>query len=157
METGQKENVVKRNAVKRNAVKTFKESQEDEIRDLLMGHRIVNAEVFTEGVRIEGTYSEARGKLTLDNGQEVYVVPNEGGCSCGAGDYSLSSLDRVDNLITRVDFEATDEGPDQWEKDTVYRIFVLAGHERINLLSVAGSDGNGYYGTGYELMVIPAL
>lgn len=134
-------------------MKTFKEHQEDEIRDLLMGHRVVNVEVFKdEPLRIEGIWGEVEGKLTLDNGQEVYVVPNKGGCSCSAGDYDLSSLERVDNLITRVDFEAPSE--DSWgEREGTYKIFVLAGHERINLLSIEGSDGNGYYGTGYELAV----
>lgn len=137
-------------------MKMLKEHQEDEIRDLLMGHCVVKVEVFEEGFRLKGSYSDAKGKLTLDDGREVYVVPNEGGCSCGAGDYDLSSLERVDNIITRVDFEATEEGPDEWEKDTTYRIFVLAGHERINMLSIQGSDGNGYYGTGYELVVADA-
>lgn len=138
-------------------MKTFKEHQEDEIRELLMGRRVVNVEMLAEPFCPEGCYSEAKGKLTLDDGRVVYVVPNIGGCSCSAGDYDLGSLERVENIITRVDFEQKDEGPDEWEKDTTYRIFVLAGHERINLLSVEGSDGNGYYGTGYELVVTPAL
>lgn len=43
---------------------------------------------------------------------------------------------------------------DEWGyEQTVYKIFVIACEERINILSVAGDDGNGYYGTGYEIYV----
>lgn len=127
-------------------------SDEDTIREMLMGHRVVSVEQFADPVEVDGAYSPAEGKLTLDDGRELFVVPNIGGCSCAAGDYTLAGLERVDNIITRVDF-ATEEDDGEYESDTTYRIFVLAGHEQINLLSVQGNDGNGYYGTGYELVV----
>lgn len=134
-------------------MKTFNHSQEDNIREILMGHRVINVEIFSESIRLEGKWGEVEGKLTLDNGQMLYVIPNKGGCSCSSGDYDLTSLERVDNLITRVDFETPDSS--KWgDVEGAYRIFVLAGHERINLLSIEGSDGNGYYGTGYELVVV---
>lgn len=120
-----------------------------------MGRRVVSVEQFAIApVKINGAYSPAEGKLTLDDGRELFVVPNVGGCSCGAGDYALTGLERVDNIITRVDFE--EEEHDGYGEERTYRIFVLAGHEKINLLSVHGDDGNGYYGTGYELVVTTA-
>jgi hypothetical protein len=89
--------------------------------------------------------------LRLDNGTELEIIPNEGGCSCGAGDYELNALNGVENLITRVDFEKAQT--DEYGEDFSYRIFVYSGDQRVNLISVDGSDGNGYYGTGYEILV----
>jgi hypothetical protein len=37
--------------------------------------------------------------------------------------------------------------------DGYYRIFVFADNRRINVASFDGSDGNGYYGTGWWLAV----
>lgn len=37
--------------------------------------------------------------------------------------------------------------------DTSYKIFVFCEDTRINLVDVSGSDGNGYYGTGYTITV----
>ena len=34
-----------------------------------------------------------------------------------------------------------------------YSIFVLAEDNRIKVLQVDGDDGNGYYGTGYRILV----
>jgi hypothetical protein len=42
------------------------------------------------------------------------------------------------------------------EDGHVYRLFVYAANDRINVLSVEGDDGNGYYGTGFTLTVVPA-
>lgn len=132
---------------------TLDYNAEDAIRELLLGRRVVSVEQFAEPMKVDDMWSPAEGKLTLDDGREVFVVPNVGGCSCGAGDYALTGLERVDNVITRVDFAVDDESTDEYEAEQTYRIFVLAGHEQINLLSVHGDDGNGYYGTGYELVV----
>lgn len=63
---------------------TFEYSDEDAIREVLMGRRVVAAEQFTQSVKIEGAYSPAEGKLTLDDGSELFVVPNIGGCICSA-------------------------------------------------------------------------
>lgn len=117
-------------------------SQEGEIRELLLGRRVVE---------VDGDH------LQLDNGTIVRVIPNGGGCSCGAGDYELEHLSLVDNAITKVEFELVNlPGFDKYDTDKyAYRIFVFADNKRINLLSVEGDDGNGYYGTGYELLVKP--
>lgn len=92
--------------------------------------------------------------LLLDNGTVIKVVPNEGGCICGAGDYYLEALNDCDNIITHVevDVEGADDG-DYYEVDLSYRIYVVAEDKRINLVEIDGNDGNGYYGTGYRLIV----
>lgn len=92
--------------------------------------------------------------LLLDNGVSLKLRGNEGGCSCGAGDYELTELNGVDNVITAIEFVDSpdgDEHPDVAEG--VYRIFVFADNTRINLATFTGSDGNGYYGTGYSIEV----
>lgn len=93
--------------------------------------------------------------LLLDDGTLLRLVGNDGGCACSAGCYDLTALNGVENIITAVEFEDEPEGddPDLWDADGAYRIFVFAGNERINLATFEGSDGNGYYGTGYHLMV----
>ena len=116
-------------------MKTYNEDSEQEIIGLLMGHSVTVA---------------GDALLRLDDGTELEIIPNQGGCACSAGDYDLTALNEVDNIITRVDFE-TAETDDYGGKS--YRIFVYTGDERINLLSIDGSDGNGHYGTGYEIRV----
>lgn len=132
---------------------TIEHHQEQEIKDLLLGRRVVAVD---------------DDHLMLDNGAVVKVVPNEGGCLCGAGDYDLTALQRVDNVITNVVLDYHPDDDWSYGKETEhgkclhggtegghYRIFVLAGDEKINLMSAEGSDGNGYYGTGYSLVVRP--
>lgn len=58
----------------------------------------------------------------------------------------------MDNAITNVEFDC-DGNTASEEDDTSYKIFVFCEDTRINLLQVDGSDGNGYYGTGYEIRV----
>ena len=91
----------------------------------------------------------AEDHLQLDDGTMLRLIGNEGGCSCSAGDYELTELNGTENLITAVEFESSHDD----EADGYYRIFVLAGNDRINLASFEGSDGNGYYGTGYSILV----
>ena len=103
---------------------------------LLLGRRVVKA---------DGEH------LVLDDGTTIRAIGHEGGCQCRSGDYDLTVLNGTDNIITRVEF---DYAPDE-KGDSIgcYRIFVFAGNEKINLMEVVGSDGNGYYGTGFELLV----
>jgi hypothetical protein len=117
-----------------NKTKTyFTENDEQDITALLMGHSVTVA---------------GDSGLLLDDGTLLEIIPNQGGCVCSSGDYDLTELNGVENVITRVDFETTNT--DDWG-GTSYRIFVYAGDARVNLMSVDGSDGNGYYGTGYEI------
>ncbi len=88
----------------------------------------------------------AAGTLTLDDGTTLTITPNDGGCICGAGDYWLTELNTCTNAIMAVEFDDSPGGG-------AYRIFVLAENERIKLMEIQGSDGNGYYGTGYWIEV----
>ena len=115
-------------------MKTLGHEEESAIEALLMGRTAVRVTDDT---------------LLLDDGTTLQVVPNDGGCLCGAGDYDLTELNGVDNIITRVEFVEGSAG----DFNTAYRIFVLADNQRINLLTVEGDDGNGWYGTGYEIVV----
>jgi len=140
---------------------TLSEDDADKIEALLVGRRIVRAETgeFPLG---GGRWSSAQatGRLTLDDGTQVLVAPNQGGCACSAGDYELTHLASVDNIITAVRLVNDPDGDEFWSTDAPahvgYQIFVVADATEINVMTVEGSDGNGYYGTGYKLTVIPA-
>ena len=113
-------------------------TQDDErdIKDLLLGRRV-------EKVSDES--------LLLDDGTSLKLRGNVGGCCCGAGDYYLTELNGCDNIITSVEMDNAPYEDDYGEG--VYTIFVFAENERITLASFEGSDGNGYYGTGYYIKV----
>jgi hypothetical protein len=117
---------------------SLNEENRDEIADLLMGHKVVKAD---------------DEHLLLDDGTVLKAVGHDGGCSCGAGDYDLSVLNGVDNIITKVEFDYSPEGDDSGSGEGYYRIWVYAEDQKINLMQVDGTDGNGYYGTGYGLLV----
>lgn len=116
----------------------YDENNKEEIRELLVGRKVIKVDDET---------------LTLDDGKTLVLAGNDGGCSCGAGDYYLRELNGCDNIITSVEFEdnPADDTTDFYEG--YYKIFVLADNNRINLATFEGSDGNGYYGTGYTIQV----
>lgn len=133
------------------------QADHEAIEELLLGRRIVAAE--QGDVPIPGNEDSyydrtAEGVLTLDDGTRIYAKGNEGDCSCSAGDYFLKHLAAVDNVITSVRFD-DHPGGDGYDSDYEgwYRIFVVADAAEINIASFEGSDGNGYYGTGYDLWV----
>jgi len=111
-----------------------------DIRELLLGRKVAKI---------------ADDHMELDNGTVVKIVANEGCGGCSSGWYSLDDLNECDNVITAVEFggEERSTGDEDWEVENVYRVFVVAEDKRINLYAVSGDDGNGYYGTGYELLV----
>ena len=117
----------------------YDEDDHDALKALLLGHSVSKV---------------ADDHLLLDDGTLLKLVGNDGGCACNAGCYDLTALNGVENIITAVEFE--DEPDGDWNdagNDGAYRIFVFAGDERINLATFEGSDGNGYYGTGYHVLV----
>lgn len=113
-------------------------SNENEIKDLLMFRKVIKVENST---------------LFLDNGVELEVVANSGCGGCSAGWYEVTELNGCDNAITNVEFICDDINDPKSYDDTSYKIFVYAEDKKIKLLQVDGSDGNGYYGTGYTIMV----
>ena len=80
------------------------------------------------------------------------VIANEGCGGCSSGWYSITKLNEVDNAITNVEFDCDGDVANE-DDDTSYKIFVFCEDTRIKLLQVDGSDGNGYYGTGYTIIV----
>lgn len=91
--------------------------------------------------------------LLLDNGTELEVLPNEGCAGCPSGRYSLVELNECENAITNVEVccDTVVAGP--WDDAKSYKIFVFAENKKIKLLQVDGDDGNGYYGSGYSIIV----
>ena len=117
------------------------EHNEQEIKDLLLYHKVVNV---TEDT------------ITLDNGTELRFVGNEGCCGCQQGWYYLKELNGCDNAITNVEFVTDEDVTDKNNYDKSYKIFVLAEDKRIKLAQIDGIDGydgNCWYGTGYTVYV----
>ncbi len=138
------------NRGREDGVRVLTQDDQAEISSLLMGHKVT---------KVDGEH------LLLDSGVTIKAIGHDGGCACSAGCYDLSVLNGVDNIITRVEYDyqpAGDWGPaektghpdDPEGKWTgFYRVFVFAENQQINLMQFDGSDGNGYYGTGFELLV----
>lgn len=139
------------NRDREDGVRSLTEENTSEIEALLMGHKVT---------KVDGEH------LLLDDGTVIKAVGHDGGCACSAGCYDLSVLNGVDNIITRVEFDYRPAGdydyptfregdPDAPEDEWTgyYRVFVYAENQQVNLMQFDGSDGNGYYGTGFELLV----
>lgn len=124
-------------------IKRLDECDEKEIKELLIGRKVK--------VVVDDGQSAT---LELDNGLILEVLANEGCGGCSNGWYSIWNLNNIDNAITNVEFECDNLDPEEndWN-DTSYKIFVFCEDTRINLLDITGSDGNGYYGTGYSITV----
>lgn len=124
--------------------RTLNECDEKEIEEMLLGHKIVA--------------DENNDALILDNGVVLQINPNVGCYGCESGNYYLENIASVNNAITNVefvnDYEVNDD--DYYDEEDYYqhyRIFVIADGVTTELLDVYGTDGNGYYGTGYKIDV----
>lgn len=124
--------------------RTLNECDEKEIEEMLLGHKIVA--------------DENNDALILDNGVVLQINPNVGCYGCESGNYYLEHIASVNNAITNVefvnDYEVNDD--DYYDEEDYYqhyRIFVIADGVTTELLDVYGTDGNGYYGTGYKIDV----
>ncbi len=119
--------------------RTLYECNEKEIEELLLGHKIT---------------ADDYDKLILDNGVVLQITPNIGCYGCESGNYYLQHISSVNNAITNVEFvNDHDDSDDDEEYYQHYRIFVIADGVTTELLDVYGTDGNGYYGTGYKIDV----
>lgn len=118
--------------------------EEDKLREVLVGRKIVKAERKGDG--------EFDGTLTLDDGTVLELEGNDGGCACSAGCYYLTHVAAVDNIITNVTI-TQDPAEDDGEGSGVYAIFVIADNVAVNVARFEGDDGNGYYGTGFSIRV----
>ena len=115
--------------------RTLCEQNEKEIEELLLGHKV--------------TVDDC-GNLVLDNGVVLKIYPNIGCYGCESGNYYLEHISSVNNAITNVEFVEEFDDDCYYEH---YRIFVIADGMTTELLDVYGTDGNGYYGTGYTIDV----
>lgn len=117
-------------------------NQQAKIESLLMGRKVTKVD---------------KDKLLLDDGTILILRGNEG-CGCSAGNYALTELNGTDNIITAVEFEDNPDYDDRFvdenDEGGYYRIFVYADDKKINMAEFDGSDGNGYYGTGYSIEVV---
>jgi hypothetical protein len=135
---------------------TYEESDGAKIAELLVGRKVIRAEMGAFPIPGgAGLYrsSTAEGLLVLDDGTELYLTGNDGGCACSAGCYPLEKVATVDNIITSAHVNA-DPNDDSDQGTGVYQIFVFAAAEAINVATFRGSDGNGYYGTGFSVTVV---
>lgn len=123
----------------------------------LLGRRITSI-TRTADHRTDGAFGD-KATLTLDTGDTVELYGHDGGCACSAGCYELTELATladVDNIITSVVFDDTEVVEDKYgDPCGTYRLFVVVEDQQIQLAAFDGDDGNGYYGTGYYLNVIP--
>ncbi len=116
----------------------------DGIRELLVGRTVIEV-------------NSDEQTLTLDNGVQVSVDANSGCWMCPSGNYDVDSINTVENVITNVKVKTkTDD-----DNNTVYSIVVYSAgvpnknkKKKDTLLTVSGTDGNGWYGTGFELEII---
>lgn len=115
--------------------KTLCECNEKEIEELLIGHKVT---------------VDDYDNLVLDNGVVLQINPNIGCGGCESGNYYLEHIASVNNAITNVEFVEEFEDDCYYEH---YKIFVIADGMTTELLDVYGTDGNGYYGTGYTIDV----
>jgi hypothetical protein len=132
----------------------YNENDVDVLRQALIGRSITSVQ-FGGDLPTTDKYVTTEGKVTLDDGTELLLGGNDGGCSCGAGDYDLVRLnDMPINGIMNVEVVDETDGSDRYEPDRTYRIFVLAQDQRFELAAFEGNDGNGYYGTGFWFTVV---
>lgn len=115
--------------------RTLCEQNEKEIEELLIGHKVT---------------VDDYDNLVLDNGVMLQINPNIGCGGCESGNYYLEHIASVNNAITNVEFAEEFEDDCYYEH---YKIFVIADGMTTELLDVYGTDGNGYYGTGYTIDV----
>lgn len=136
---------------------TLTEDDRKAIAELFVGRKIVDVNL--EKVRIPGQdefyfrHEPAQGTMTLDDGTVLYVIPNQGGCLCGAGDYFLDELRSTDNIITSARLDETNDGSYGGDAYT-WELFVFTDNEQINAMTISGDDGNGYYGSGFRIQVV---
>lgn len=124
---------------------------ENRLRELLFGRKIVSA----KKIEPAASTNYAEGQLVLDDGTILLVGGNDGCGGCPSGEYWLTDLNTADNAITNVVVE--EEFTGKYDDDGFYRIFVIAEDQNRHLVAAfEGSDGNGYYGSGYWISVVPS-
>lgn len=133
-----------------NNTSNFQHDDTNELKELFLGRKVINISEDNMGHAV----------LALDNGAIATVIPNQGSC-CSNGDYFLTSIKEFDHVITNVKVESVEryespndngwgDGMDHRYSLYFYSAGISAGD---NAVVITGSDGNGYYGTGFEIKV----
>ncbi|WP_198553693.1 hypothetical protein [Microbacterium hominis] len=117
------------------------------IAEAIVGHAIVGAE------RVQGGSGEVS-ILTLDDATELHVFANEGCPECPAGEFGIDAIAAFPNVITRV--EVVDDRADRFGDDAMARLElnVYAQGASATVVEASGSEGNGYYGRGFTIVVV---
>lgn len=95
------------------------------------------------------------GTLTLDDGTVLRFAGNEGCGWCYSGNYGLTELFQRGTPTARImsaEVKTTQLGDSDYD-DTRYTLFVIVDDERLPLAEFEGNDGNGYYGSGFNVTV----
>jgi hypothetical protein len=124
----------------------------DALRAALVGRSVKAVRLVPDGTeKVDDWGPTVQGEVVLDDGRVLKLAGNGPDCACNAGEYDLTQLnDMPINGITDVQVEVDDSTTDRdGEGLQVYRLFVLAQDDRIELATFEGDDGNGYYGTGF--------
>jgi hypothetical protein len=88
-------------------------------------------------------------KLHLDDGTYLDVEPNSGCGGCSSGNYWIEEIAAFENAITRVSYVESERGDND-----LYEVFVYAATgPSARILAVTGDVGNGWYGSGYTILV----
>lgn len=117
-------------------------AEEDRIRALLMGRRIVGVE-------------DGR-TLVLETGVRLDVEGNHGCSGCESGNYAITRLEAFDNAITRAEFPYQLRDDPKGDGLERLQITVYAEGGTVpdrTILTAVGTRGNGYYGSGFTLIV----
>lgn len=95
------------------------------------------------------------GTLTLDDGTVLRFAGNEGCGWCYSGNYGLTELFQRGTPNARImsaEVKTTQLGDSDYD-DTRYTLFVIVDDERLPLAEFEENDGNGYYGSGFNVTV----
>lgn len=95
------------------------------------------------------------GTLTLSDGTVLTIVPNYGEGWDGAGDFFLDRVATVENVTINVDAlieydSSRESGRREIYKINVYTAGIPTAQE---IVSVSGDMENGYYGSGFVVIV----
>lgn len=125
------------------------------LEDVLIGRKIVGANLYppAEEIRSYVDSHTTGGEITLDDGTKVEFRGVSDCCSA----WDITYLATTDNIITAVEYEDDEgEGESYDDEPTYFKIFVLSGDKRINIMECEGNAGNyPYYATGYYFDIIP--
>ena len=123
----------------------------DDLTPVLAGRYVVDAETFDDTTYLD----EQKGRLTLDDGTVLILAGQDGCGGCDSGWYYLTSLFQRGTPNARIMSAEVEEQQigDSEYGDTRYTLFVIVDDERLPLAEFEGDDGNGCYGTGFNVTV----